>query len=94
MNLTETSLKNPSGVAVAVAIVLAFGLFSLLKLPVQLFPDIERPQISVQTGWRAASPRPKRCMSRAAAPSASPTCASSGSRSATTTSGRWLRRER
>ena len=30
---------------------------SLLKLPLQLFPDIERPQMSIQTGWRAASPQ-------------------------------------
>jgi len=57
MKLTESSLKNPSGALVAVAIVLVFGLFSLVKLPVQLFPDIERPQISIWTGWRSASPQ-------------------------------------
>jgi len=57
MKLTATSLKNPAAVAVAVAIILLFGLFILNKLPVQLFPDIERPQISIQTFWRAASPR-------------------------------------
>lgn len=57
MRLTESSLKNPSGVAVGVAIIVVFGIFSLTKLPVQLFPDIERPQISIQTGWRSASPR-------------------------------------
>ncbi|MEZ5332721.1 MAG: efflux RND transporter permease subunit [Thermoanaerobaculia bacterium] len=57
MNLTEKSLANPSGVAVGVAIVLVFGVVSVAKLPVQLFPDIERPQISIQTGWRAASPQ-------------------------------------
>jgi multidrug efflux pump subunit AcrB len=34
-----------------------FGIFSLTKLPVQLFPDIEQPQIGIWTGWRAASPR-------------------------------------
>ncbi len=56
MGLTERSLKNPAGVAVAVAIVLLFGLFSLSKLPVQLFPDIEEPQLSIVTTWRAASP--------------------------------------
>ena len=57
MNLTKTSLANPAGVAVGVAIIVVFGLFSLMKLPVQLFPDIERPQISIWTGWRAASPK-------------------------------------
>ena len=56
MNLTIGSLKNPGAVLVAVAVVAVFGFFSLAKLPVQLFPDIERPQISVWTGWRSASP--------------------------------------
>ncbi|TWT23278.1 efflux RND transporter permease subunit [Luteimonas marina] len=57
MKLTESSLRNPAAVAVAVALVCAFGLLSLGKLPLQLFPDIERPQMSIQTGWRAASPQ-------------------------------------
>ena len=57
MKLTATSLKNPAAVAVAVAIIILFGLFTLNKLPVQLFPDIERPQISIATFWRAASPK-------------------------------------
>ena len=57
MSLTQNSLKNPAGVAVGAAIVLLFGLFSLSKLPVQLFPDIERPQLGISTFWRAASPQ-------------------------------------
>lgn len=57
VNLTASSLKNPAGVAVAVAVILFFGAWSLTQLPVQLFPDIENPRISIQTGWRAASPR-------------------------------------
>ncbi|GHD22048.1 acriflavine resistance protein B [Halioglobus japonicus] len=57
VNLTEKSLKNPAGVAVAVAVILFFGAYSLSQLPIQLFPNIENPTISIQTGWRAASPR-------------------------------------
>jgi len=57
MSITERALKNPAGVAVAVAIVALFGLFSLNGLPVQLFPDIDLPQISVNANWRAASPK-------------------------------------
>ncbi|MDA8019066.1 MAG: efflux RND transporter permease subunit [Thermoanaerobaculia bacterium] len=56
MNLTRTSLRHPSGVAIAVAMAVVFGLFSLRHLPVQLLPAIEYPQLSVQTDWRAASP--------------------------------------
>ena len=57
MKLTEAALKNPAAVAVVVALVSLFGLLALLDLPLQLFPDIERPQMSVDAGWRAASPQ-------------------------------------
>jgi multidrug efflux pump subunit AcrB len=57
MSITERAVRNPAGVAVAVAIVVLFGLFSLGKLPVQLFPDIDLPQLGIQANWRAASPR-------------------------------------
>src|SRR5688500_20354614 len=57
MTLTEASLKTPAAVAVVVALVALFGLMALLDLPLQLFPDIARPQMTVQAGWRAASPQ-------------------------------------
>jgi multidrug efflux pump subunit AcrB len=57
IKLIESSLANPAAVAAAVALVVLFGLIALLGLPLQLFPDIERPQASVQTVWRAASPQ-------------------------------------
>ena len=56
MELTRTSLRNPSGVAVAASVIVLFGFFSLSKLPIQLFPDIERPQMTISTSWRAAAP--------------------------------------
>ena len=57
MNLTLATLRNPPAAIVAIVFAVAFGLFSLNKLPIQLFPDIENPVISIQTGWRAASPK-------------------------------------
>lgn len=57
MDITRSAIKNASGVGIFVAIIAALGLYSLISLPVQLFPDIERPSISVQTFWRAASPQ-------------------------------------
>ena len=56
MQLTRKALENPIGVAVGVAVVVIFGLYSLAKLPVQLLPQIERPQIAINTSWRAAAP--------------------------------------
>ncbi len=56
MNLTEKSLNSPIGVAVGVGLIIVLGIVALIKLPVQLFPDIEEPVITVFTGWRAAAP--------------------------------------
>ena len=57
MKLTQASLANPAAVAVAVFMVCVFGLISLFGLPLQLFPDIEQPQMNIQTTWRSASPQ-------------------------------------
>jgi multidrug efflux pump subunit AcrB len=56
MRLIESSLKNPLAVGMTVLLVAVLGFMSLSELPLQLFPDIDRPQIAVQTNWRAASP--------------------------------------
>jgi multidrug efflux pump subunit AcrB len=56
VKLTDGSLRNPAAVVVGLALVIALGIFSLIKLPFQLFPDIEEPQMTIFTGWRAAAP--------------------------------------
>jgi multidrug efflux pump subunit AcrB len=56
VKLTDGSLRNPAAVVVVLALVIALGIFSLIKLPFQLFPDIEEPQMTIFTGWRAAAP--------------------------------------
>jgi multidrug efflux pump subunit AcrB len=56
LNLTEKSLKSPISVAVGVGLIVVLGLVALIKLPVQLFPDIDAPVITIFTGWRAAAP--------------------------------------
>ena len=48
--------RNPVGVAVIAILIGLLGLLSLSRLPLQLFPDINPPQISIQAGWRSASP--------------------------------------
>ncbi len=57
MGLTRLCLKNAAALAVALALVLLFAGVAIGRLPVQLFPNIDRPVIGVWTGWRAASPR-------------------------------------
>ena len=48
MNLTERSLKSPIGVAVGVGLIIVLGLVALIRLPVQLFPDIDEPVLPDQ----------------------------------------------
>ncbi len=57
MRLTELSLRNPAAVAAVVALLLLFGALAIGRLPVQLFPDIDRPQMGVNIDWRGASPQ-------------------------------------
>ena len=57
MELTSKSIRNPAVVGVVVTIFGLLGVLSIFQLPVQLFPNIERPVISVNTNWRAATPR-------------------------------------
>ncbi|WBA80680.1 efflux RND transporter permease subunit [Endozoicomonas sp. GU-1] len=56
MNLTRFSIHNPAVIAIAVALTFLFGLLSIRQLPIQLFPDIDRPHLSVEVFWRAAAP--------------------------------------
>ena len=54
--LTRQALSNPVAVAVAILLVLLFGTISLLTMPVQMIPDVEKPSIQITTSWRAAAP--------------------------------------
>ncbi|WP_203292299.1 efflux RND transporter permease subunit [Maricaulis parjimensis] len=56
MPLTRLSLNNPAAVMVAVALIVLMGVVAFTRLPVQLFPDTERPQVNIATFWRSASP--------------------------------------
>ena len=51
MNWTHKSLSNPAAVAVFAAIILLLGVITLFRLPVQLFPDIDQPQMHRQNGF-------------------------------------------
>ena len=56
MNLTKASISNPVAVIAAVLLVLLMGGIGLSGLPVQMIPDIQRPTIQINTGWRTAAP--------------------------------------
>jgi len=56
MDIVKSSIRKPVGISVAVILVLMFGLIGLNKLPVQLTPDVETPEITVSTIWGGATP--------------------------------------
>ena len=57
MNITEFSVKYPNVILVVLGLLIIFGISSVFQLPVQLLPDIERPEINIYTGWRSAAPQ-------------------------------------
>jgi len=54
--LTRISLSNPVAVVVACILIAIFGTISLTRLPIQMTPEMERPEISIATVWRASAP--------------------------------------
>jgi HAE1 family hydrophobic/amphiphilic exporter-1 len=56
MKLVDASIKSPVSVTVGVLLVALFGMLALLRIPVQLIPDVEVPQAVVTTIWPGASP--------------------------------------
>jgi multidrug efflux pump subunit AcrB len=56
VRIISGAIRNPVAIGVTVLLISLFGLLALKQLPLQLFPDIERPTISIFTNWRGASP--------------------------------------
>jgi multidrug efflux pump subunit AcrB len=56
MDSVQWSSRSPIGVVVIALAITLLGLLSLGRLPLQLFPDIDRPELSIEAGWRTASP--------------------------------------
>lgn len=56
MDSLHWSSRSPVGVIVVAIFVGLLGLLSVSRLPLQLFPDVNKPQLSIQAGWRTASP--------------------------------------
>ena len=56
MESLSWSSRSPIAVIVIAVFIGLVGLLSLTRLPLQLFPDINKPELTVQTDWRTASP--------------------------------------
>ena len=56
MNLPEFSLKKPVTVIVIMVIFITVGVISLLKLPLEMFPEMSFPGLMVQVPYPSSSP--------------------------------------
>jgi len=57
MKLVDSAIKYPVTVIVGVFFLVLFGVISLMRIPIQLTPDVTRPNITVTTIWPGASPQ-------------------------------------
>jgi HAE1 family hydrophobic/amphiphilic exporter-1 len=56
MKLVDLSIKKPVTVSVGAILLLLFGFLALLRIPIQLTPNVDLPEVSIQTTWAGASP--------------------------------------
>lgn len=56
MNLAALSIKRPIFISCVVILTLILGVFSLQKMPVDMFPDVTFPVLFVQVSYPGASP--------------------------------------
>ncbi len=57
MGLIESFVNNPVKVSVGVLLVLLFGVIALVRMPMQLTPEVQTPTITIATRWPGASPK-------------------------------------
>ena len=55
MNVISSAIRYPVTTAVGVLFVVLFGVVSLVRLPIQLTPDVTKEEITVDTRWHGAS---------------------------------------
>lgn len=57
MDVIRFAISKPVTVTVGVILVIMFGLIGLRAMPIQLSPNVDRPEITVSTGWPGRSPQ-------------------------------------
>ncbi|MGP1345933.1 MAG: efflux RND transporter permease subunit [Phycisphaerales bacterium] len=57
MDIVRLAISKPVGVAVGVILLVMFGIISLTAMPVQLTPNVDRPEITITTNWPGRSPQ-------------------------------------
>lgn len=56
MKLIDFCIRYPVSVLVGVILLILFGFIAIFRIPVQMIPTVDRPEISVETEYRGAAP--------------------------------------
>ena len=57
MKIIENAIRFPVTTAVGVILLVLFGAIGLFRLPIQLTPTVQEPEVTVSTIWPGASPQ-------------------------------------
>ena len=57
MRVSDLAIRFPVSTSVGVILLVLFGSIAVVRLPIQLTPTVEEPQVSVTTRWTGASPQ-------------------------------------
>ncbi len=57
MHPIEACVRNPVKIAVGALLIVLFGLIAVLRMPMQLIPEVQTPTLTVETRWTGASPQ-------------------------------------
>jgi multidrug efflux pump subunit AcrB len=57
MSLIRVSADNPAALLAAAVLLFVLGLVGIASLPIQMLPNLEYPEININTSWRNAAPQ-------------------------------------
>lgn len=57
MHLIQAFVGNPIKVSVGALMLSLFGMIALVRMPMQLIPEVQTPTITIETRWPGASPQ-------------------------------------
>jgi multidrug efflux pump subunit AcrB len=57
MSLIRVSADNPAALLAAAVLLLVLGMAGIASLPIQMLPNLEYPEININTAWRNAAPQ-------------------------------------
>ena len=57
MSLIRLSADNPASLLAAAVLLFVLGVIGIASLPIQMLPNLEYPEININTSWRNAAPQ-------------------------------------